>query len=165
MSNIKLWGWDKKPRTMIRYIKPGDLFAFRLDESIFMFGRIITKMDLGDVAEIFNHTSNDAIISPKDIEGAKRAIPPILLDSYSLFDKKFWNSKDAEWRIIGHQENYVPSDLEGFFFTYGEGSSCKKVDVFDNETPITEKESQLYPFLSPSGDVKVKEWLSGERKR
>ncbi|HHP8476664.1 TPA: phosphotriesterase, partial [Klebsiella aerogenes] len=24
MSNFKFWGWDKKPRTMLRFVKPGD---------------------------------------------------------------------------------------------------------------------------------------------
>ncbi|HHB1722030.1 TPA: phosphotriesterase, partial [Klebsiella aerogenes] len=25
MSNFKFWGWDKKPRTMLRFVKPGDI--------------------------------------------------------------------------------------------------------------------------------------------
>ncbi|EAB3943081.1 phosphotriesterase, partial [Salmonella enterica] len=24
MSDYKFWGWDKKPRTMLRFVKPGD---------------------------------------------------------------------------------------------------------------------------------------------
>ncbi|EOY6912024.1 phosphotriesterase, partial [Proteus mirabilis] len=24
MSDFKFWGWDKKPRTMLRFVKPGD---------------------------------------------------------------------------------------------------------------------------------------------
>ncbi len=32
MSKIKIWGWNKKKRTMIRYIKPGDIFCFELSE-------------------------------------------------------------------------------------------------------------------------------------
>ncbi|EAU9564887.1 phosphotriesterase, partial [Salmonella enterica] len=23
MSDYKFWGWDKKPRTMLRFVKPG----------------------------------------------------------------------------------------------------------------------------------------------
>ena len=26
--SIKLWNWDKKPRTMQRYLKRGDIFCF-----------------------------------------------------------------------------------------------------------------------------------------
>ncbi|EAO4255974.1 phosphotriesterase, partial [Salmonella enterica] len=26
MSDYKFWGWDKKPRTMLRFVKPGDIF-------------------------------------------------------------------------------------------------------------------------------------------
>ncbi|MGM7491034.1 phosphotriesterase, partial [Proteus mirabilis] len=25
MSDFKFWGWDKKPRTMLRFVKPGDI--------------------------------------------------------------------------------------------------------------------------------------------
>ncbi|EOY6911602.1 phosphotriesterase, partial [Proteus mirabilis] len=25
MSDFKFWGWNKKPRTMLRYVKPGDI--------------------------------------------------------------------------------------------------------------------------------------------
>ncbi|EAM2544585.1 phosphotriesterase, partial [Salmonella enterica] len=25
MSDYKFWGWDKKPRTMLRFVKPGDI--------------------------------------------------------------------------------------------------------------------------------------------
>ncbi|HGB1595542.1 TPA: phosphotriesterase, partial [Salmonella enterica subsp. enterica serovar Lansing] len=24
MSDYKFWGWDKKPRTMLRFVKPGE---------------------------------------------------------------------------------------------------------------------------------------------
>lgn len=26
---VKIWGWDKKKRTMLRFIKPGDIFCFQ----------------------------------------------------------------------------------------------------------------------------------------
>ncbi|EAN2280869.1 phosphotriesterase, partial [Salmonella enterica] len=29
MSDYKFWGWDKKPRTMLRFVKPGDIFCFK----------------------------------------------------------------------------------------------------------------------------------------
>ncbi|WP_408603357.1 Imm26 family immunity protein, partial [Salmonella enterica] len=44
MSDYKFWGWDKKPRTMLRFVKPGDIFCFKLDEDRYCFGRIITLM-------------------------------------------------------------------------------------------------------------------------
>lgn len=28
MGDFKFWGWDKKPRTMLRFVKPGDIFVF-----------------------------------------------------------------------------------------------------------------------------------------
>ncbi|WP_342777796.1 hypothetical protein [Mixta tenebrionis] len=37
--------------------------------------------------------------------------------------------KDGDWRIIGHQGNFSPVDIENVYFTYGLENSCKKVDV------------------------------------
>lgn len=50
MSNIKLWDWNKKKKTMIRYLKHGDIFCFQLDESRYCFGRLIAKTLVGYIA-------------------------------------------------------------------------------------------------------------------
>ncbi|EAR8131262.1 phosphotriesterase, partial [Salmonella enterica] len=31
MSYFKVWDWDKKLRTMLRFVKLGDIFCFKLD--------------------------------------------------------------------------------------------------------------------------------------
>lgn len=61
-----------------------------------------------------------------------------MLDSYSLFDIK----RVGEWRIIGREVDYEPTNVENVYFTYGEGLTCKKVDVFGNEISISENESK-----------------------
>ncbi|WP_180296972.1 Imm26 family immunity protein, partial [Snodgrassella alvi] len=88
MSDFKLWGWDKKPRTMLRFIKAGDIFCFKLDEQRYCFGRIIIKIFIGHVAELFDNISNSPDISEAEIKQARRLIEPVILDSYSLFDRK-----------------------------------------------------------------------------
>ena len=35
MSNLKILGWDKKPKTLYRYIKEGDIFAFQIKIDLF----------------------------------------------------------------------------------------------------------------------------------
>ena len=59
---IKLWGWDKKPRTMLRYIKLGDIFCFEYDDHTYCFGRIMAKVQFY-IVEILDYTSEQPIIS------------------------------------------------------------------------------------------------------
>lgn len=47
MNNLKILGWDKKPKTLYRYIKEGDIFAFQIKIDLFGFGRILAKNPLG----------------------------------------------------------------------------------------------------------------------
>lgn len=44
MSNFKFLVWEKKPRTMLRYVKPGDIFCFKADVGRYRFGRIMSLM-------------------------------------------------------------------------------------------------------------------------
>lgn len=158
IDEFKLWGWDKKPRTMLRFIKPGDIFCFQLAEDKYAFGRIISKITFGHSAEIFNYFSDKSIITPEQINTAKSAIRPVVLDSYSLFDRKY--PPEGDWRIIGHQANYQPTDVEGVYFSEGLEDDCWKVDVFgNNKQPISEKEAWKLPRLSPYGIYHIKELL------
>ncbi|PIT60665.1 immunity 26/phosphotriesterase HocA family protein [Snodgrassella alvi] len=155
MSDFKLWDWDKKPRTMLRFIKAGDIFCFKLNEQRYCFGRIIIKFMVGHAAELFDNISNSPAISEAEIKQARRLIEPVILDSYSLFDRK----SEGEWRIIGHQQNYVPTDMDGVYFTYGVQQWCKKVDIWENEIPISEQEAESLPHVAPLGDEDIKELL------
>lgn len=158
MLKLKMWGWDKKERTMLRYIKPGDIFCFRFNAQTYCFGRIISEALLGHISEIFDYTSSSPTISEKNLEEANRLLDLIILSSYVLFDKK----SSGEWRIIGHQEDYVPNDVDGIYFTYGVGKSCKKVDVMGNETPIDESEKSNYFTLASRIDDHIKKLVASK---
>ena len=153
MSNIKIWGWDKKKRTMLRFIKSGDIFCFELEKQKYCFGRIISDTFTGHIAEIFDYISSDTFINAEIIEKSSRLMPLIVLDSYTLFD----NKRSGDWRIVGHQENYVPNDVENIYFTYGHRGGCRKMDVFGKETPIHESDQEKYILLSPRCDEYIKE--------
>lgn len=142
---------------MLRFMKPGDIFCFRLNNEKYCFGRIISKTSPGHAVEIFNFTSTTPNITENIISESKRIIPPVVIDSYGLFDKKVY--PDSEWRMIGHQNNYIPKNIEDVYFTYGLGNSCKKVDIFGNESPISENEAWSYPRLSPHSDYHIKSLL------
>lgn len=154
MSNFKFWGWDKKPRTMLRFVKPGDIFCFRLDDTMYCFGRIISKISMGHVAEIFDFISSEPNILETNINEAKRIIDPMIIDTYSLFDKKI--EPGSEWRIIGHQDDFSPENVDDIYFSYGVGNSCKKVDVFNNEYPITEEDKSNYYTFTSRRDMYIK---------
>lgn len=156
---IKIWGWEKKPRTMLRYIKIGDIFCFKFDAHTYCFGRIMADVTF-HIAEIFDYVSEQPVISEDDIRIAGR-LTVIPLDTYSLFDRR----TEGEWRIIGHQENYVPENAKGIYFSWGIGSGCCKSDVFGNTFSISEDEWQALPSLSPNGDYDVKQEIADKLKR
>lgn len=152
MSAGKKRGWDVKPRTMLRFVKPGDLFLFRLDESTYGAGRIISRVSLGHVAEFFDVTLDAPDLAGVDLASVGRLRRPVILDSYSLFDWKL----EVDWQIVGHEEGFVPKDVDDVFFTYGVGPDRQRVDVFDDRTTIPAHEADGLPVYSPHGDADVK---------
>ena len=160
MRKINLWGWDKKKRTMIRFIKAGDVFCFEIRDDLYGYGRIISVsiLDLGAVAEILGYSFSPESITESDIMNRKRMFAPLLLDSYMLFDRK--SEEGSDWRIIGHQYDYAPSNMENVFFTYGEGSSCNKVNIFGEVVPITSEEASRLPRARAQRDIHIKKMLN-----
>ncbi|MBI6568557.1 Imm26 family immunity protein [Pseudomonas synxantha] len=161
MSNIKIWNWDKKPRTMLRFIKPGDIFCLKINNNRYAFGRIVSKIFGGHTAEFFNIFLPTPNIDESHLKEAGTLLPVQLIDSYSLFDKKL--ETDSDWRIIGHNENYKPINMSNIYFVYGLEGSCKKIDIFDNETIASEADIRKYPRLNPLGDHDIKLILGSVR--
>lgn len=133
MSDYKFWGWDKKPRTMLRFVKPGDIFCFKLDEDRYCFGRIITLMTVGHLSELFDIIKKSPGITELEISNARR--------------------------IIEHQVNYNPKNLDGIYFALGIGDSCKKKDCYGNDFLISESDWKTLPKLSPKGGFDIKKRL------
>ncbi len=155
-SKIQIWGWDKKPRTMRRYLKRGDIFCFRYDDSRYCFGRIIERDETSFcIIEIFDYVSDKPEISAEQIEKAKRLISPDTIDSYCLFDKKM----DGEWRIIGHHKDYRAVDYDDIYLTFGIGNDWKKKDLYGNITKIPPEERHKYILHRCNTDYYVKERL------
>lgn len=158
INDFVFWGWDKKSRTMLRFVKPGDIFCFQQNDSNYRFGRIISKIMTGHVAEFFDHISRTPQITEEIINKSEWLFSPIVIDTYGLFDKRVY--KECDWRIIGNQKNYTPQNLDDIYFTYGIDKWCKKIDIWGNETPISEEEASSIPDLSPHGDYDVKQLIN-----
>jgi len=156
MSSIKIHGWDKKPRTMLRYLKVGDIFLFALDESSYAAGRILSRVAIGHGVEFFDLLLLQPEVTIVQIETAKRMGRPVFIDAYCHFDRKVV----GDWRIVGHHHDFVPSEERGVYFTYGDPDyQCWKIDLFGNETEITAGEARELPPYTPQLDARVKRWL------
>lgn len=156
---LKIWGWDKKPRTMLRYLDAGMIFCFKFDDNNYRFGRLMTKCCVGHIAEFFDHTSSTPEINAEILAKCKRVSVQII-DSYSLFDRK----SEGEWRIIGACGNYIPTDVEDIKFYFGIGSDPRITDFLDRQIKVTPSEAEKYPPLSPLGDFQIKEKLGDKIK-
>ncbi|WP_373233276.1 Imm26 family immunity protein [Cohnella sp.] len=88
MTSIKIQGWEKKPRTTLRGIKVGDIFMLSLGDLTFAAGRILSKTSIGHGAEFFDLLLTRPEFSAADIESSRRACPPVIIDSYWVFDRK-----------------------------------------------------------------------------
>lgn len=154
---IKIWGWEKKPRTMLRYLKIGDIFCFRYDENTYRFGRIMARV-IFHIVEIFDFASDRPVITEEQVLHVGRLLVTPL-DTYSLFDRK----SEGEWRIIGRQEDYVPPEDAGeYWFSWGDRSAARKSNVFDETVAIGEEEWRALPPLSPGGDYDIR-WDVAEK--
>ncbi|ECH4016680.1 phosphotriesterase [Salmonella enterica] len=118
---------------MLRFVKPGDIFCFKLDEDRYCFGRIITLMTVGHFSELFDIIKKSPGITELEISNARR--------------------------IIEHQVNYNPKNLDGIYFALGIGDSCKKKDCYGNDFLISESEWKTLPKLSPKGGFDIKKRL------
>lgn len=156
---LEIWGWGKKPRTMLRYLEAGQIFCFKFDEDKYCFGRLLTKASVGHIAEIFDHTSSLPKIDADTLNSSKR-ISVQILDSYSLFDRK----TEGDWRIIGACGNYIPTEVENIIYHLGIGNDMHLIDFFDHQTKISADEAKKYPPLSPHGDYLIKKEIANKIK-
>lgn len=165
MSTIKIHGWDKKPRTMRRFLKIGDIFMLSLDDGSYAAGRLLSKVSIGWGAEFFDLLLPRPEVTAVQIESAKRIGAPVIINAHILFDcKKILVKPSGEllqfgdWRIVGYHHGFVPGEERGVYFTYGLGPFWK-VDLFDNEEQITESEARKLPRYVTQKDAEVKKWL------
>lgn len=158
-AEIEIWGWDKKPRTMLRYLDPGQIFCFQFDENKYCFGRLMTHCAVGHIAEFFDFISSLPEITAERIKKSKRTEIAIL-DSYSLFDRK----TEGEWRIIGICNNYIPTDVENIIFYFGVGDVLTLIDFFYRMKSVPKDEAMKFPPQSPFGDYLIKKLLADKIK-
>lgn len=151
--------WDKKKRTALRSIQPGDLFLFGLDAGGYGLGRILSTVSLGHVVEFFAPILPEPDLAGMDIDALSRHGQPLIIDSYSLFDRKL----EGDWRIVGSEAGFVPRQVEGLYFVYGDVTHLRKVDIHDQESPVDAASAAKLPPYSPNGHAQVQLKLYADR--
>lgn len=126
MTGEHLNGWDEKPRTVPAINQDRGYFLLPAFRQAYSFGQILSKIATGHVAAIFDVVSEHPEIAAPALDLERLSVAPLVIDSYSLFDKK----REGDWRIIGHREPDIPAALKDTHFVYRMGDSRKKVDLW-----------------------------------
>ncbi|WP_308018360.1 Imm26 family immunity protein [Neisseria bergeri] len=162
MDRVNLWGWDKGTRTMLRFIKVGDILCFKINESEekYGYGILIAKLDGWFACRIYDiqHT-NPNVVTTKEIMEAKQLGKIFILDVYSTLDNKKHIHK-GEWRVLGHYDNFelTPDEIKNVFFEYGPSGMKRKIDLLGNDQEISDKEAERYLPYSPVTGDDAKRW-------
>ena len=121
MPQIKIREWNEKPRTKLRFIKIGDIFCYQFSEEMFVFGQILGKVNVGHVIQFFDIFQARLTITVEELSRAQFIGKPIIVDSYTLFDRSpVWS-----WQIIGHQVDFDPSPFKDLAFKWGDPSGTQ----------------------------------------
>ena len=161
-SKIELWGWENKPRTMLRYIKVGDIVCFEIDKTgtKFGYGQLISKLKTGGFVlkamNVVHDNPNDITID--EIMNSDLLGRPCILDAYTAFDNKRTNNGD--WRIIGREHDFIVNqkDLDSIYFVYGIKGHQKKINLLNEETKISDAEAKNYLDVGINTGDQVKLW-------
>lgn len=159
-SKIELWGWEKKPRTMLRYIKVGDIVCFEIDKTgtKFGYGQIIAHLPpfVFKAFDLVCENPNDITI--EDLKNAKQLGEIFVFDAHLTLDKKY--TENGEWRIIGRENDFQISDddLKKTFFVQGCKNIYQKIDLHGEQASISNEEAENYLPLSPTAGDSAKVW-------
>lgn len=162
MSKIKLWSWDKKPRTMIRYVKVGDIVCFEIDSSgnKFGYGQIIARLTAGFAFKGLDilHTNPDSI-TIDEFESAEQLGKVFILDVYTTLDKKKF-LQNGEWRVIGSEDDFklLDSDINSVYFSMGGKGMYQKKNWLNETFPISDEEADNYLAYGPVTGDQAKMW-------
>ena len=134
---------------------PGDIFAYKLDDGRYGFGRIVRNVSIGSIAEMFDYFSDQPIFDHS--KEKKWLMPPIPIDSYMLLEVK----KMGDWRIIESDPGFVPDEkFKSLRYVYGTPPyTLIETDIYENERPISEGEAKGVPEYYPHNDFHVKQLL------
>lgn len=127
---------QKKNKDYIKEHKSRRYFLLHPGRRNILFWANNIKIITGHVAEIFRMVKKDALITPAELEHIDPITDPVVLDSYSLFDKK--TDPTRECRIIGHQEAIQTNRFKNYYFAYGTPESWTKISALNVKEEASE---------------------------
>lgn len=138
-------------------VTPGDIFAYRLDDGRFGFGRIVSNVSLGSIAEIFDYFSKSPIFDHGKEQ--KWLIPPVPIESYALLE----DGSIGDWRIIESHPGFAPDDkFASLLYVYGvPPNALVATDIYGNKRSITASEAKGLPEYYAYDDFNFKELIKG----
>jgi hypothetical protein len=144
---VRIIPWDSKPRTMLRFLRPGDRFAFEISPNRYGQGTILAKTSVGHSAEFLP----DVVSDPNDMSAWDNGESPAffdILDSYSLFDRR----AEGNWQRIATDAPVPARDAHrAVAFGYGSCGDRYRVDLFGVTSEIGEDEYASLPAYRPGG--------------
>lgn len=144
----------KRPKK--QKVAAGDIFAYKLDDGRWGFGRIISLASIGAFAEIFDHFAEQPVCDPAKLD--KWLVPPVPIESYALLEMRSM----GDWRIIGNTPDFVPGpQYKSLRYVYGTPPNAQTVtDVFGHKQPISGAEAAGLPRYSAYNDFRFKELIA-----
>ncbi|EKT4524841.1 cytoplasmic protein [Pseudomonas putida] len=129
----------------------GDILSFKIDEGVYGFARLIRKIELGYVAEIYSETAASANEGLAVINKIKKF--PVILDTFSLLEMG-----EGEWSVIGNAQGENDKQVDSLRFVFGTAPyDLKSIDVNENQQEISESDSLGLPPYEQMGDEDVRE--------
>lgn len=150
----------KRPRRI--KVEPGDVFAFRLDELSFGFGRVVSLVSIGAVVEIFDCIAAQPIFDYSRID--HWLIAPTTIGTHALFEAR----SQGDWRVVGETAGFVPGakyrDIR-FIYDDEDDGFFTAVDVFDHEQSMGVAQGRAHGFYAVRGDQEVKDLVADALNR
>ncbi|MDM5181658.1 Imm26 family immunity protein [Massilia sp. DJPM01] len=78
-------------------VTPGDIFAYRLEDGRFGFGRVVAAASVGAFAEIFDYFAEQPVFDYTKID--TWLVPPVPIESYSLLEMR----SIGDWRLAHYR--------------------------------------------------------------
>ena len=101
-KNIKILGWEGKPKSMVRYLNAGDYFAYQIGKGLYGWGQLWANGQWGWTTIFFNYfTDNPDNFDITKPEQQERLFITTV-DAYCQFQSK----RQGDWRIIIQVKNF-----------------------------------------------------------
>lgn len=122
-------------------VSPGDIFAYKLEDGRFGFGRVVADASVGAFAEIFDYFAEQPVFDYTKID--TWLVPPVPIESYSLLETR----SIGDWRIIGHTPDFVLGPkYKALRYVYGSNPNTLMWQDMEGKTgALTPAEAERLP--------------------